>query len=333
MTARGIDVSHHQGAIDFGKVKASGIGFAVVKATEGVGFTDPLFAAYRRQARAAGLIVGIYHFARAGDAAAEAAYFLRVVGALQPGEFLVLDWEVPATDPPGWCKAWLDAVHAATGVKPLIYLNQSAMRGWNWTDGVVRGDYGLWLAVYDNSTAQPAVSQWAAAAMKQYSDRGTVPGISGGVDLDVFYGTAEQLLAYCKAPDPAPEPLPAPTPDSEDDDMPQVITGYVEAGGDVCLSIPPVLGGAANWGQAWLTINADRFGRGSAAERVTCRVGIQGTNADLTHGYRPAFGPAMDFSFAVGDRPNVALAKDDVGLVISATGDTGIGYCVEYARA
>jgi lysozyme len=120
----------------------------VLKATEGVGYIDPQFAANRAKAHAAGLIVGLYHFARAGNPAAEAAYFLHTVGTLRPGEFLVLDWEVPgATRPAGAGPGWPRS-RAATGVKPLVYMNSTGVNGSNWSP--ITSDYGLWLAKYDN---------------------------------------------------------------------------------------------------------------------------------------------------------------------------------------
>lgn len=199
MTVLGLDLSHFQGAPDFAQVKGSGRSFVVHKATEGTSYLDPMLARNRKAAHDAGLIVGLYHFARAGNPATEAAWFVHSIGTLQPGEFLVLDWEVPAADPVGWCRAWLAAVTAATGVKPLIYMNSSAMNGSNWTP--LTSDFGLWLARYDNSQAQPAVQWWPAAAMKQYSDKGAVPGVSGPCDVDVFYGTTAQLLAYANQGD------------------------------------------------------------------------------------------------------------------------------------
>jgi GH25 family lysozyme M1 (1,4-beta-N-acetylmuramidase) len=204
----GVDISHFQGSPNFAQVKASGRSFVVLKATESTNFVDITcnggydvlrkvqVPSNRAAAHAAGLIVGLYHFARAGNPATEAAWFVHSVGTLQPGEFLVLDWEVPAADPVGWCRAWLAAVTAATSVKPLIYMNSTAMNGSNWTP--ITSDFGLWLAKYDSATVQPAVKWWPAAAMKQFSDRGSVPGIAGGCDVNVFYGTTAQLLAYGK---------------------------------------------------------------------------------------------------------------------------------------
>ena len=197
----GIDISHHQGAPDLAAVRSSGRSFVVLKATEGTGFTDPEFAASRARAHAAGLLVGHYHFARAGDPRAESAAFVHAVGGLQPDEFAVLDWEVSAPDPVSWCATWLTATRDALGVRPLVYMNQSARDRSDWTR-VVQGDFGLWLARYDGSTDACASGHWPALAMKQYDDKGEVPGVAGQVDLDVFYGTEDQLRAYGRGATP-----------------------------------------------------------------------------------------------------------------------------------
>jgi GH25 family lysozyme M1 (1,4-beta-N-acetylmuramidase) len=194
----GIDVSHHQGAPDLAAVRRSGRSFVVVKATEGTAWTDPQFAASRTRAADAGLLVGMYHFARAGDPGAEAADFARAVGPLRPGEFAVLDWEVSAPDPVAWCAAWLTAVRDALGVTPLLYLDRSTRDRYDWTP-VVREDVALWLAAWDGRTDAVAAGAWPVLAMKQYSDAGAVPGVDGPVDLDVFYGGEDQLRAHGKA--------------------------------------------------------------------------------------------------------------------------------------
>jgi GH25 family lysozyme M1 (1,4-beta-N-acetylmuramidase) len=203
----GFDVSNHQQAVNFAAARAAGRDFCATKATEGVGFTDSYLAVNRKAGRAAGLVMGLYHFARAGDPVAEARYFANAVGPLQAGEFVVLDWEVPAADPVGWCSTWLATVKGVLGVAPLIYMNQSAVKGSNWTS--LAGTYGLWLAQYDGSTQQPAVPYWGAPAMKQYSDAGSVLGVNGLCDVNAFYGKRDQLLAYgagASTPTPTPEP-------------------------------------------------------------------------------------------------------------------------------
>lgn len=211
MPISGFDVSHHQGQIDWNAAARSGREFVVLKVSEGVGYVDPLFAANRDGAAAAGLVVVLYHFARAGDPIAEANYFCSRVGALRAGESVVLDWEVTTGDPVAWGKAFLDRVQASLGVKGLIYLNQSTAARFDWSP-LVKADYGLWLAVYDGSASQPTSTEWPFVAVKQYSDKGSVPGVAGPVDVDVFYGSADQLRAYgaTSAPLPAPQPVPVP---------------------------------------------------------------------------------------------------------------------------
>jgi GH25 family lysozyme M1 (1,4-beta-N-acetylmuramidase) len=194
-TLLGIDVSNHQGLVDFAAVKRAGYAFVFLKATEGVGFTDGMFATDRAKARAAGLVVGAYHFSSAGDPIAEANAFCAVVGSLTTGDLVVLDWETSAPNPPAWCKAWLDRVSAILGVKPLIYLNQTERDGFDWTP-VVSGDYGLWIAQYDGNQSVPASGKWPTVALKQDTSSGSVPGVAGGVDVDVFYGDANTLAAY-----------------------------------------------------------------------------------------------------------------------------------------
>lgn len=211
----GIDISHHQGTPNFDQVHAAGVQFVIAKATEGTGFIDDQFARNRAETHRIGAIFGAYHFADGGDPIAEANHFCAIVGALAVGEFPVLDWETRHPDPAAWCKAFCDQVKARTGVKPLVYLNQSTLAGYDWSP-VVGGDYGLWLAKYDGAPgATPQAGRWPFCAMKQYTSSGHVPGIGGNVDMDAFYGDLGALLRYGKqggAPAPAPVPAPAPKP-------------------------------------------------------------------------------------------------------------------------
>lgn len=187
----GCDLSHWQGAPDFAAIRASGREFVVLKATDGTGTVDPRFAANRRQAHAAGLVVGLYHYAQAGDPAAEADWFVRTAAPAE-GEFVCLDWEV-AGEPVGWCAAWLAAVEERLGIKALVYLNQSLRDGHDWSP-VIAGGHGLWLARYDGVPDAVPSGGWPVLAMKQYSRTGSVPGIDGDVDLDVFYGEVGDLV-------------------------------------------------------------------------------------------------------------------------------------------
>lgn len=201
----GLDVSHFQGAPNYDQLRTA-VGFVIAKATQGTGYIDEQFARNRVEAHRTGLVFGAYHFAGGGDPGAEANHFADVVGALAVGEFLVLDWEIANPDPVGWSRRFADQVQARTGVRPVLYLNQSTLGAYDWAPV---GAPALWLAKYDgNAAAQPG-----GCALKQWTDKGSAPGVGGGVDLDAFYGDLAGLLRLGKQPvAPAPAPSPSPVP-------------------------------------------------------------------------------------------------------------------------
>src|SRR5437588_6150581 len=84
---KGVDVSHYDGAIDWGKVKAASIDFAIIKATENINFIDPEFAANWKFAGMSHVVRGAYHFLRPEvDPVAQADYFLAALGPSLPGD-------------------------------------------------------------------------------------------------------------------------------------------------------------------------------------------------------------------------------------------------------
>src|ERR1700682_201870 len=85
-----IDVSHHNGAIDWPAVAAAGIALAFIKATQGSGVADLAFERNRSAAAKPGLMVVRYHFIDAADGERQAAHFLSVTG-IGPGEPAMLD--------------------------------------------------------------------------------------------------------------------------------------------------------------------------------------------------------------------------------------------------
>lgn len=190
----GVDLSGHQLQVDFDLLKTE-VQFVILKATEGVGWTDPTFAPRWTEARRVGLVRGAYHFARpdlGNTPEDEADYFCNSI-SLEAGDFVVLDWEASyAGDVVAWNKAFLDRVYARVGARPLVYLNQRTATGYDWSP-VVSAQYGLWLAAYSDPVAQ---TQWPFVAIRQTTSSGAVPGISGSIDLDIFYGTADQLRKY-----------------------------------------------------------------------------------------------------------------------------------------
>ena len=131
----GIDVSNHQGTIDWSLVAASGTRFAFAKATEGRTFADAMYATNRAGAALSGVEFGAYHFARpdgtANDAIIEADHFVDVAQP-QPGDLIpVLDIEstggLTQAQVTEWILAWLGRVTERLGVRPMVYTSPN---GW-----------------------------------------------------------------------------------------------------------------------------------------------------------------------------------------------------------
>ena len=194
----GIDVSHHQGTINWTAVKRAGIRFAFIKATEGGDWTDPAFAGNWRRAREAGVMRGAYHYYRPQThSGVQARHFLRRVEVGENDLPPVLD--VEATD--GVSSAtlrrgvrnWLHLVEAETGKRPIIYVTRRFAPHL----AAEFGDYPLWLADYRSSG--PSVPRgWRRWTFWQHSETGRVSGIRAPVDRNWFRGTLEELRQFAR---------------------------------------------------------------------------------------------------------------------------------------
>lgn len=218
----GPDVSgwqHPSGArIDWAKVKAGGSSFVIAKATEGSGYTNPYLASDVVAARANGLAVGTYHFARPAlplsTASAQASRFAAVIGEIRtPGTLPpVLDLEVSGglstAQLVTWAQIFTETVRAQTGRTPVLYTYPSF---WAVQMGGSRAfsRTPLWLASY-RSTPPPPVSGWAAWSMWQYTASASVPGIIGDTDMSQFAGDATAFAAFADGTVPTPWPVTAP---------------------------------------------------------------------------------------------------------------------------
>lgn len=186
----GIDVSVFQGNVDYKAVKASGVDFVWVKATEGEDFIDSAFVRNVKAAREAGLKVGAYHFlrprTRAGGAAAEIKDFvaqLKALDLLAPGNLIpVLDVESTSLGPAATRTYVSDAIGAfrqQTGLKPIFYTFPSFMA--EWPDSFKERTAGLWIAHYE--TEKPLVpAPWTSYVAWQWTSTGSVNGVKGNVD-------------------------------------------------------------------------------------------------------------------------------------------------------
>lgn len=180
-----IDVSHHQKNIDWLKVAADSVRGAFVKATEGIGYIDPLFRRNAEGAAKAGLKVGYYHFAHPDNSPiTEAKCFVDAVNSLNAELPYVLDLEKTkgktAEQLTAFAVAWLTEVHRLTGHRVMIYTGAAFARSYL---GKALAKWPLWIAHY--GVNQPLKnSTWDKWAVFQYTSSGIVNGISGRVDMN-----------------------------------------------------------------------------------------------------------------------------------------------------
>lgn len=193
---RGVDVSKYQGTVDFGKLKAAGMAYVFVKATEGITGVDPDYARNVAAARAAGLVVGSYHFYETNDDPSAQFGNVRQHADVKPGDLPpVVDIEVLAgnsrPDLADDLKSFLAQMEQAYGARPILYSGVSFAN--EYLTGF--GTYPLWVAEYTSASAPKVPTGWTAWTFWQYSQSGTVAGVQGAVDLDRFNGTVAQLDA------------------------------------------------------------------------------------------------------------------------------------------
>jgi lysozyme len=209
----GLDVSHWQGSIGWNKVSNAGYVFTFAKGTEGVGWTDVKFHTNMNEGTAAGVYMGIYHFARpdlGNDAADEANYFLSVAGDYLKSGYMrpVLDLEVGGSlgkkALSNWVLEWMQTVENKTGLEPLIYTNLFFINNYL-TDAVT--EYDLWIAYWSCEPEPtfyiPPTGKWRDWSFWQYygpggcgNNVGYVPGIDTNIDLNIFNGVEAGLQDY-----------------------------------------------------------------------------------------------------------------------------------------
>ncbi len=194
----GIDVSSFQGLIDWQKVKASGIRFAMIRlGYRGYGqagnmVEDDYARRNLEEARKAGLEIGAYFFSQAttvDEVDDEIFFFMKILGDTELTMPIVLDWERVGVETARtnnvdaetltamqkhFCKTMVDF-----GYTPMVYFS------WHLAESSLYlselEDYPFWLALYQNYMTYPfRVEMW------QYTCTGRVPGIQGDVDINVY---------------------------------------------------------------------------------------------------------------------------------------------------
>ncbi len=187
---QGIDVSNWNPNTNWAQVQSSGISFAFIKCTEGVTWTNKEFANDWTNSKANGVIRGAYHFFHPhDDPIAQAKFFLSTLGALISGDMPpVMDWEtheLSIQEEINNGLLFLQYIQNTTGIVPIIYAGGYYINELG--NPVSLSQYPLWLAQY--GVTIPKVPQpWTQYNIWQYSESGTVPGVSGQCDLDVSNG-------------------------------------------------------------------------------------------------------------------------------------------------
>lgn len=212
MALHGIDTASYQAGLNYSRVPMD---FAIIKATQGVSYTNPDYVRSINQARKANRLIGTYHYAAGGNPEAEADFFLSIANAVIGSAILCLDWEGEQNPKFGkedvsWCKRFCDRVYQKTGVRCFIYMSKSVCRAHDWTP--VAKDYPLWCAQYasnsktgyqpDPWTDNKGFGAWAAPTIYQYSSHGILPGWSKELDLDIAYMTPEEWAGWANGKPP-----------------------------------------------------------------------------------------------------------------------------------
>ena len=195
----GIDISHHQGKIDWQELKDKGvidkfpIRFVMIKATEGASQIDENFRENFYQAREHGFTRGAYHFYSVHSSAADQARFFISKVKLENGDLPpVLDVEhKPKKQTDEEFKAsvleWLQIVERHYGVKPIIYTYYKFKT--RYLNDPIFDDYPYWIAHYyvDQVEYDGPWKFW------QHTDVGRLPGIKGDVDFNIYNGSFYDL--------------------------------------------------------------------------------------------------------------------------------------------
>lgn len=196
---KGIDVSQHQGDIDWEQVAASGVELAMIRAgyrgygTDGTLVTDACFERNMEGAAANGIDIGVYFFTQAitvEEALEEAQYVLELIAPYDIAYPIVIDVEKPSSSDARAnaltqaqrteiVSAFCDAI-AEAGYTPMIYGGIYSLFGMLDINQV--SHYKIWFAFYNDYIYYPYEMQ-----MWQYTNKARIPGIEGDVDLDLWF--------------------------------------------------------------------------------------------------------------------------------------------------
>ena len=207
MGKNGADVASYQNKLNPAAMTTTE--FIIVKFTQGTWYVNPCAEKQYAGAKAAGKLLGAYHYGEGGDPVKEAQYFCKVLGSRIGECVLGLDWEGMQNPTFGtgrdvqWCLAFCNEVYRITGVRPVIYMSKSVCRKYDWSP--VSKLYKLWCAQYGSNSATNYKSNpwtdkngwgaWDGDTIRQYSSHGSIKGYSGYIDINMAYLSTDEWKA------------------------------------------------------------------------------------------------------------------------------------------
>lgn len=207
-TVKCIDISHWQGYPDFDQVKAAGVIAMIHKCTEGTGYTDPNRARNCANAIRAGIKVATYHWlSHDADPGDQMRYYLNVLDPVG-GERVIIDYEEDGCT--------LDQLKAAVeylaadprDLQITVYSGHLLKEQLGSKHDAFLADHtDLWLAQYTTGTPSWPTGTYSHWTLWQYSESGTMPGITGSaVDLNRYNGDDDALLTWISPRSDIPQP-------------------------------------------------------------------------------------------------------------------------------
>ncbi len=221
-TTLGIDVSKYQGTINWAKVKASGVDFAMIRVgyrakSTGEIFEDPTARYNMQEAQAAGVMIGAYFFSSAvtqEEAKEEAAFTKDIIAKYKityPVAFNCEDFQssdsrqygLDIETRTGLACAFLDEI-AAAGYTPMFYASKGELDGnAQWNTQTLANRYKIWVAQYpEKPYPETATSAYSGTHdMWQYTSQGNVDGISRKTDVNIaYFGYSQEAAAKDETP-------------------------------------------------------------------------------------------------------------------------------------
>lgn len=210
MSINGCDLASYQWDIEPSRMTTTK--FMIVKATQGTWYVNPYFEKQYSKAKAAGKLLGTYHYGEGGDPVKEAQYYVKVLGDKVGECILALDHEGKSnrifgtSAEVGWCNKFAEEVYRLTGVHILIYMSKGVTRRWDWN--VVASKCKLWCAQYPNNkltnyqtdpwTDGGGFGKWKSDTIRQYSSHGRVRGYGKNLDIDLAYLSETEWATLAK---------------------------------------------------------------------------------------------------------------------------------------